>query len=213
MRKWLRWGGIGCGGALAAVAALILAGFLLPGEIALSTEREIDAPAEVLFELFDTQDGLRRWWGSFADETEAMGYPPMELSGLEGPDRGEGMRFQFAMGDTVTEVWTVLESTPGERVVYDVDFQVMRVERTITLEPVDADTTRVRWSETGTIGNPVMRWFAWLEGDGIVDNFEKALDGAEEVAEATPAAPAVPPEATPAPMTGEAPAAAEPISP
>ncbi len=184
MKRALKWLGAGVGLVLVLIAAVIVSGFALPGDLAYETTREIDATPEELFPYLDSQEGLTKWWGAGTPEAEARGYPPMELVSLPGPASGGGMRFEFRAGASTMEIWEVLASEPPRRVVYDVDFQILRVERTITVDLVDADTTLVRWAEKGHTNNPLVRWMAFLQGDGIVENFQMALGALETQAEA-----------------------------
>jgi uncharacterized protein YndB with AHSA1/START domain len=184
MRRALKWIGIVLAVLLGLAALLFAAGFLLPGDFAYETAAEINAPPEKIFSYLDSQEGLKAWWGSTAEEAKAAGYPPMELVAPAGPASGKGMRFEFRVEGVTAETWEVLESEPPRRIVYEIDFQILKVRRTLTLEPVDADTTRVRWAESGTSQNPLLRWGALIEGDSIVSNFDRALGAVKKLAEA-----------------------------
>lgn len=185
MRRILKGLLVALGAGAVLIVSFVLCGYLLPADYAYATSREIDAPQPILHGYFASQRGLRAWWGPVIAEGVEKGYPAMDLADLPGPAEGKDMRFQFGAGGTVMEVWTVLEDQPPERVVYDIDFQILHVTRTITLEPVDADTTKVGWSEMLHTDNPLVRWMAWLQGDGITENFDLALAGLEKVAEET----------------------------
>ena len=164
--------------------SLLGAGSLLPADHAYATSRRVEAPAATVFALIDSQAGLERWWRAAMDAPQAPS-EGMNLIARPGAVAGPGMEFEFASVDGVTmEVWTVLADEPGVSVTYRIDFQIFESERTLALDALDADTTEVRWTETAHIDHPLVRWFAWLEGDGVVQNFDAALGALAKVAEA-----------------------------
>lgn len=66
--------------------------------------------------------------------------------------------------------------------VYAIDFGLVVVSRTIELDAVDDNRTRVIWSETLVATNPLTRYF--LLASSAVGRFDGILTAAEEVAHA-----------------------------
>ena len=191
MKKWLKIGGMGCASVVLLVVLFYFSGYLIPAEMELKTDLEISASQETVFGYFDTQDGLTAWWThideTFAAEGTAM---DMEVLPQPGPASGVGTRMDFGSNGEVTEHWVILKSTPPESVVYEIDFLVFKTERSITLVPVDANTTRVEWREIGAVANPGMRWMFFMMGtDAIIENFDHALAGVKRLAEGSATAP------------------------
>ena len=186
MKRWLKIGGIVCGTGVVLVILFVLSGYLLPSEVTIETSMDIDAPPEKVFAYFDTQEGIEAWWKAVFEgfEKDAPDMPPMEVRAMPGPKAGAGTKIDFLVEGEVAEHWTIRESTPNEVVVYDVDFMVFQSVRTITLEPVDADTTRVGWSDTSELSNPLMRWMPVIMGEEtVVENFNGALGTVKRIAE------------------------------
>jgi len=172
-------------GVIGVLAGLFtLSGYLLPRDVKLETSMDIDASAERVFWYFDTQAGIQAWWTAVGEAQPQADMPPMQVRALPGPKAGVGAQIDFAMGEEVTEHWVVLESTAPTTVVYEVDYLAFAVRRSILIESVDADTSRVRWIETTDLSNPLMRWMFYVEGgESIVSNFRGALAGVKRLAE------------------------------
>jgi uncharacterized protein YndB with AHSA1/START domain len=178
--------GIACSVLLFIFLAFLLGGYALPKQFEASTSVQVDAPPAQVFPTFDTQEGIQSWWKSMA-EGKDLPLPPgrFEVKAIEGPQRGEGAKVDFVLDGKVTETWEILESEAPGRVVYDIDFKIMRVRRTITLEPKDGGTF-VTWAETAEIESPLMRYFSLLSNDAIVRNFSVALGGVKRLVESRP---------------------------
>ena len=82
------------------------------------------------------------------------------------------------------------ESVPNRRVVYDIDWGFMMSRRTITVEDLGDNRTRVSWLETNEATNPLMRYVLVLSASSISDNLSGML---------TLVAPVINPESVPAP--------------
>lgn len=177
MEKPAKYCGIACSVLLLICLGVLLGGYALPKQFQASTSITIAAPPARVFPTFDTQDGIQAWWKSMA-EGKDLPLPPgsFEIVALDGPKRGKGAKVDFVLDGKVTETWEIVESEAPGRVVYDVDFKIMLVRRTITLEAKDGGTL-VTWSETAEIESPLMRYFSRLSGDAIVRNFAVALGG------------------------------------
>ncbi len=116
----------------------------------------------------------------------------MTHADLGGPDGGVGTRTCFCLtgdglglvGATLSSLvrghGVILESEPDRKVIYAIDFGLVVVARTIELEAVDDNRTRVIWSETLEATNPVTRYF--LLASSAVGRFDGVLAAAEEVA-------------------------------
>lgn len=185
-RRWV-WAGLGLLVGLPVVlcAGLGAFGATRPQQVELEVVETLAAPPNAVRGLLDDVDGLQRWWGTAMAayaETQGGG-PTMTVVHVEGtPRAGPGTRVRFEAGGMTAEAWEILRVT-DDTVVYDVDFQMFRVERTLTLEP-DGGSTRVTWHEVGFLGNPWLRGLAALSGgdEGAKANFRMALDALEEAA-------------------------------
>ena len=116
----------------------------------------------------------------------------MTHADLGGPDGGVGTRTCFCLtgdglglvGATLSSLvrghGVILESEPDRKVIYAIDFGLVVVARTIELEAVDDNRTRVIWSETLEATNPFTRYF--LLASSAVGRFDGVLAAAEEVA-------------------------------
>ncbi|MBA2322135.1 MAG: SRPBCC family protein [Deltaproteobacteria bacterium] len=152
-----------------------LFGLALEGDIDLVAEEVVAAPPEAVFALLDDAEGIARWWGLAMAEAGPAGAPPMTIAAQEGaPSEGVGAKVDFVAGGRTAETWTLLALEPPTRAVYDVDFKIMRVERTLTLTS-EAGGTRIRWNETGHIGNPWLRLMSIGGHEEVVANFHEAM--------------------------------------
>lgn len=150
-----------------------LVGVFLPGEVALSAEEVVAAPPDRLFDPLDDAEGIARWWAvALADQGEAG----MAVAAVPGsPVAGVGTQVAFTAGGVEMERWTILELVPPKKAVYEVDFKLMKVTRTITLVP-EGLGTRLTWSERGTIGNPWMRFLSLGGGhEDVIQRFHRAM--------------------------------------
>ena len=120
----------------------------------------------------------------------------MEIADLGGPDAGAGTRLGFfpdgkrlgSVGGAIALIASgkgvIVESEPGRKVVYEIDFGIVVAERTIDFEALDENTTKVSWSETLKISNPLMRYLPLLVDSSINESFNDVLAALEEVAKA-----------------------------
>lgn len=98
---------------------------------------------------------------------------------------GPGLEIGFAANGHVFETWKVKSVGSQSKVVYDVDFKIFAVERTLTIEPADGGT-RVVWRETGEINNPLFRYMTLAGSEDPVHNFDEALAALGRVASTGP---------------------------
>lgn len=181
----LRIVAIGVAAVMTMLLLLYLGGYLIDGAVDLSTEIHVDAPPETVYRYLATQEGVLAWWAD-VDEHYDGDAPGMEVVAADGPATGPGATVRFEAGGAVAEEWEILEAEPPRRVVWNVDFQVMEVERSFTLSPRDGGT-RVVWSERGQVDNPVARYMTlFMSDEEVVGNFDTALEGLARVAAAAP---------------------------
>ena len=171
----------------------------MPSQVELvNTSSTLEVSSAELFPFFNSRAGQQRMWteawhrkgGSF------KGMPPMEIADLGGPDAGAGTRLGFfpdgkrlgSVGGAIASIargkGVIVESEPGRKVVYEIDFGIVVAERTIDFEALDENTTKVSWSETLKISNPLMRYLPLLVDSSINESFNDVLAALEEVAKA-----------------------------
>jgi uncharacterized protein YndB with AHSA1/START domain len=178
---------IPCGAFLLAALLFGVSGYALDRRFSISTTHEIAAPPAKVFPIFNSARGIQSWWETFSEQMKKAGSggAPVRALPVDGPGSGVGAQVEFQMGATVTERWEIVESVPDQRVVYRVAFlsMGMTTERKLTLS-AEGQGTRVTWTETGEVENPVLRWVSQLSEDGQIKNFDLALDSAAKIAEA-----------------------------
>ena len=188
------------GAGIGLVLLLTLGGYWLPSQVeAMRISATVQASSAEVFTLFNTRAGQKRLW-TFA--AERAGIPPMSLAALGGPDAGVGSRSCFcptsegrgvvssALSSMARGEGAIVESVPNRRVVYDIDWGFMMSRRTITVEDLGDNRTRVSWLETNEATNPLMRYVLVLSASSISDNLSGML---------TLVAPVINPESVPAP--------------
>ena len=179
MKKWFHRLAIGLSILIALPVLFWLAGYLLPGQIVLKTERQVEAPANAVFELISTYDGLARWWEQAGEE---MG-DSFELRHLDGPRSGTGMVVGFYSADTLFETWTYTGSTAPQTVHIDVDFQIFRSSRTLMLSGTD-EGTLFQWEEVAKVDAPHWRWLLTLGEEAAIANRQTVMQAAATAATA-----------------------------
>lgn len=189
MDGWKRRLAIGVGvlvGAPLLICAVTgVAGLLLDGTLTLEAVEVLPAPPEAVYDHLDDAEDLAAWWGAAMEDYAAAngGAPLLQVVHVEGtPPAGVGCRVDFVANGVTAETWEILALDPNREVRYDIDFKVIRVERTLRLEP-DGAGTRMTWTETGTIGNPWMRLMTRASGtEGAEANFRDAMRALGKVA-------------------------------
>jgi hypothetical protein len=162
------------------VVLVVLGGYALDSQVELSTTGTLKAKPAVIYEQVNTYDGEVEWWTEAMKAYEGEDMPPMTVVHAGGPKEGEGMLINFMMGDQLGEEWTFLASEPG-KIVIEVDFQIFVVERTLTFEP-DGEGTKLTWSETAEISNPLMRYFTVImPPEEVIKNFDMAIVALDQV--------------------------------
>jgi hypothetical protein len=186
----------GAGGLIALLLLLTVGGLFFPIESEMArTRMTLDFSAAELFPYFNTREGQQRVWSQASTHLAELGYPPMEIVHLGGPEEGVGARMGFypdekkieSLGGTVGSAMRgtgiILESESPHTVVYEIDFGIVTSYRTVTFESVGDQSTRVDWLEELRIPNPLMRWMTLAIGDSTSDNFSLVLQALGEVAE------------------------------
>ena len=162
------------------VVLVVLGGYALDSHVELSTTGTLKAKPAAVFEQVNSYDGEVEWWTEAMKAYEGEDMPAMTIVHAGGPEQGTGMLINFMMGEQVGEEWTFLASEPG-KIVIEVDFQMFVVERTLTFEP-EGEGTKITWSETADIQNPVMRYFTVImPPDEVIKNFDMAIVALDKV--------------------------------
>jgi uncharacterized protein YndB with AHSA1/START domain len=136
---------------VALLAALLIAGWLLPGSWQVHAERVIRAPSDTIFALLGTP---RRW-------DEWTPWPEIPFT-YEGPESGAGARRRWDAPDVGAGSFTITDAEPPTLLRYRVDLagEDFPTVGSFRLEET-AEGTRVTWSEEGDFGdNPVLGWAA-----------------------------------------------------
>lgn len=162
---------------LAAAAFLVGGGLLIEPDFNLSTEAELEANPETVFLLISSPAGVQNWWKDFHKELpEGHSSPPMDTPILDGPREGPGSRLAFEANGKRWEEWKLTEVTPPGRVVWEVDFQFMVTNRTLEVSDNGQGGTQMRWTDTGSIRNPLSRWITVLmPPTDVLANFQHAM--------------------------------------
>lgn len=151
---------------LAIPVVLWFAGYLLPAEVVLETQRKVPVPPEPLYELFTTYDGHVKWWRAAGQQTG----DELHVKHLSGPLAGPGLvtGYQSSTG-TLLESWLIIEVSEPRRVRMKVDFQIFEADRTLTLIP-EGSGTLINWHERARVQAPHWRWMLLISKAGAIEN-------------------------------------------
>ena len=162
MQRFVKWLVRGCFFAVllcvVGCAGLYVTGYALDPEVSVSVQADSPASLEQVHGMVSTAAGVKHWWDGVAADMGMEG--GMDVVHAGGPAEGPGCVVTFATAGMVTETWTLREVEP-HRVVWQVDFGTFTVMRTLDLSPSGSGTT-VRWTEHGTIDDPLTRWMGVL---------------------------------------------------
>lgn len=172
--------------AIAAVALVVIlfgGGMLIDGHVDLETEATITAPPHVTHALVADPAGVIKWWQGAAKHEGSEAMADMTVRQGEGPATGPGATVMFEMNGKVAEKWTLLSVTDAAHAtddqpleaVWEVDFQMFVVKRTLQMKPAPDGKTNMRWQDTGDFQSPLMRWFSLMPPDSILQNFQNAM--------------------------------------
>jgi len=148
---------------------LLLGGLMIDPTVVLSTEVVLEAPQKEIYALISTPTGVQRWWKDAAKALKLEGKMP-EMTVVLRDDK----TLDFHSGGKVTETWTRLSLEPN-RVVWEVDFKLFKITRTLTLSAPSENQTKVVWHDAGELHNPLMRWMKLMPQEHIIENFIQAL--------------------------------------
>lgn len=171
-RKWLRWGAVGAGMLMAAVA---VGGFFLPASLVVEKERLMPVPAP---EVYDRVASLRRWpeWATWWQRE------PFLRVEHAGPESGAGGMMAWrskAEGEGRAKITAV---SPGREVALAFDFgergdavSAIRFE-----ESADRTQTLVKWKfRTDFGGNTGRRYFGLMFRKYVEKDLEDSLAALE----------------------------------
>lgn len=174
-RKWLRWGAVGAGVLMAAVA---VGGFFLPASLIVEKERLMPLPAP---EIYDRVASLRRWpeWATWWQRE-----PFLQVEHA-GPESGAGGMMAWrskAEGEGRAKITAI---SPSREVALAFDFgergdavSSIRFE-----ESADRTQTLVKWKfRTDFGGNTGRRYFGLMFRKWVEKDLEDSLAGLEAAA-------------------------------
>ena len=100
-----------------------------------------------------------------------------------GPATGPGATVFFEIDDQVAEKWTLKSVKAPSEVIWEVDFQMFIVVRTLRLKAGSDGETKMTWNDKGNFESPLMRWFTLMPSDSVIQNFKNAMKLLEESAQ------------------------------
>ena len=167
-------GTIVLGGGATALLVLLVIGFFLPTQWAVSAELTINILPEELTEHLDSPEGWRRW----------SAWPD---SGLvrSGPERGSGASISWDNTELGAGSFTIREASEAiiryDVVVNGAANTVMTTTGTFVLVPTGT-ATLLRWTESGDLGNnPLMGYWALTMERAQTRELEKSLSQLNEM--------------------------------
>ena len=152
-------------------------GSFLPRDFTVSTEIEINAPAEVVFQQVNE---LKNWqnWSSWNPRT----IPELDIEfGSETAGKGASQTWTDLRGDG--KLW-ITESQPHKKLEYKLEFGGFP-EMTSQFKLVDSNgKTKVSWNSEGRMPpGPFYGFFGFLFESGLQHEYEKNLTDLKRVAE------------------------------
>jgi uncharacterized protein YndB with AHSA1/START domain len=151
---------------------------ILPPKFENHETGDVQAPADLVFELLTTSEGLSEWVMWAAD-----GIPGMTGAPAPGPTSGVGAGWRWSQDG---EPWGSLEVAEMEAptwVLYKIDYDGQIIERELVLEAAGTTTT-IDWSERHWVPRPSHRWIALIMDDAIEADIRasiRAIDAAAAV--------------------------------
>lgn len=169
-------------GLIGLIVALLLIGFVLPGNVEVSKSISINAPADYVFGEINNLEKNPNWsyWNNLYKDDMKVVYGDIRsgvgaFSSWEGEEAGKGSM-------------TVTESTPNKSITIELDFMEMGTAQSwYTFEP-EGEGTKLTTGFSSDMGmNPLMRWMGMIM---IKPEMHKAFDynlsKLKEIAEAKP---------------------------
>ena len=165
---------------LGLVAAVLLAGLLIPRILEVETDILIDAPASVVFVQADSLSRLVLWAPPAEND-------PTAVLRFSGPDRGEGATVGWSAGAAGSGTMTVAESIPYQYVSYVLNRgEPGEAVGWLELEPVPGGTRVTRGFEHDYGYNLVGRYFGLLWQNVVERDQRMSLERLKALAEALP---------------------------
>ena len=159
------------------IAFIALIGSLLPRGYEFSTEVDIEAPVETVFEQFNQISNWRNW----------SQWNPAEIPELtveySGPESGVD----------ATQVWTdvrgsgklwITTSDPPDQLTYEMLFANFPKMSSLIVLTKNGDTTHVRWTSRGRLpGGPFYGFFAPFFSTHMETEYENSLNRMKKLLE------------------------------
>jgi len=162
------------------VVLLLLAGYLLPGELYVERTLTVQAEPEAVYSLVNSGEGWGQWT-SWIKEFD----PSWKGNILDGPTEGVGMRYKWQTNKLGGGVITITVSEAPKHVAYTMRQlpSEQELQGQFRVEAVAEGGCRVSWSEGTTIEGSIGRWMALASKGRIATNMDKTLGRLRDLAE------------------------------
>lgn len=165
-------------GVVGLVIVLFLVGFLLPREVHVEREVQIEASQETVFALINDFKEWPKW-------SPWEGLDPDMTMEVTGPDSGVGQVMRWSGNKDVGEgMQKITVSEPYELIENELDFGDMGVAKSFfRIEPAEGGSL-VTWGfDTDMGGNPVGRYMGLLMKRWLGRDYDRGLQQLKEAAE------------------------------
>jgi uncharacterized protein YndB with AHSA1/START domain len=166
-------------GIMAALLLLIVGGaYLLPADVTVTRQADINAPPEKVFELVGSFKRFNEW-------SPWAGLDPKTSYTFEGPETGVGSKMTWASDNPNVGKGSqeIVEYAPPGKVASKLDFGEMGIsDASWSLEPKDGGT-RATWTFHMKADDVMSRWFGLMMDRFIGPDYEKGLAKVKEIAE------------------------------
>ena len=166
-------------GLIGAVALFVVVAFLLPREVEVSRQTQINAPPEKVFAYVNDLKKFNEWspW--------SQGDPNMKQT-YSGPPSGVGQKVAWDSTEFGAGTQEIVASEPNKLVRTALDFGDQgTANAAFSLEPMDGGT-RVTWGFKTDLGNnPIGRWMGLMFESWIGSDYEKGLASLKALTERT----------------------------
>ncbi|MCP4868184.1 MAG: hypothetical protein GY898_05650 [Proteobacteria bacterium] len=142
---------------------------VLPPKFENHSEGDVQAPADLVFDLLTTTDGLGEWTLWAADTVGGL-----TGAAAEGPTSGIGTTYAWSIDGMPWGTITVREAERPTRVLFMVDYGGRTIEREILLEAAGTTTT-LDWSERHYVPKPLDRWLGLFMDEAIEDDINQSI--------------------------------------
>lgn len=151
---------------------------ILPPKFENHADGDVQAPADLVFDLLTTTEGLSEWTLWASDTVPGLAGAP-----ADGPSSGVGATYNWTRDGEAWGSVTVREAERPTRVLFMVDYGGRTIEREILLEAAGTTTT-VDWSERHYVPKPSHRWLGMFMDDAIEADIEASIKAIGEAATA-----------------------------